>query len=541
MFARKFRSRLALVAASAAAALLLGACGGGSDDNDTPGGADAGTPKQGGTLTVALQSPAQSVNPRAFTDTSAVYVNRQIFDSLVDQDPKTGEILPWLATEWHVNETATEFTFHLRDGVTFSDGTPLTADVVKANFDDIIANKAKLNPAIAPVVKELTGATVADPKTVTVTFAKPQAAFLVTAARVAFAIQAPATLALPWDQRVDKVIGSGPFVLDAFGTNQITLNRRADYAWAGESLRHTGAAHLDKIVFKVVPESSVRTGSLQSGQVDVIADVPAADISTLRNGGQQLVTTPNPGLVWGLVPISERTPLNDPNVRRALTLALNRTEIRDTVLTEDFATATSVLARNTPGYVDLGTSLAFDAAEAGRLLDAAGWTRTGDNVREKDGKKLTLVAAWFRISSAAQKSLELIQAQLAKVGVDLQLLEQTGQQIVEGLKEVKYDFFWTNGTSADGDILRTSFSNTPPNYYRIPDGPLQPLLEQPLATGDPEARRQLLVQAQRQIIEQTLYLPVYEQTTVLGAGKKVHGLELAAGAGLAPLVNTWIS
>ncbi|UGQ13408.1 ABC transporter substrate-binding protein [Yinghuangia sp. ASG 101] len=541
MYAKKFRSRMALAAATAAAALLLGACGGGSTDDGTSTGGDAGAPRQGGTLTVALQSPAQSANPRAFTDTSAVYVNRQIFDSLVDQDPKTGEILPWLASSWHVNDSATEFTFHLRDGVTFSDGTPLTADVVKANFDDILANKAKLNPAIVPVVSELTGATVVDPTTVTVTFAKPHAAFLVDSARVALAIQAPATLALPWDQRVDKVVGSGPFVLDAFGTNQITLTRRADYAWAGDSLRHTGAAHLDKIVFKVVPESSVRTGSLKSGQVDVIADVPAADIGTLRDSGQQLVTTANPGLVWGLVPISERTPLNDPNIRRALSLAINRTEVRDTVLTEDFATATSVLASTTPGYVDLGASLAYDPAQAGRLLDAAGWTRSGDGVREKDGRKLTLVAAWFKISSAAQKSLELIQAQLAKAGVDLQLLEQTGQQIVDGLKEVKYDFFWTNGTSADGDILRSSFSNAPPNYYRIPDGPLQPLLTQQLATGDPAARNQLLAQAQQQIIDQALYLPVYEQTTVLGAVKKVHGLGLAAGAGLAPLVNVWVS
>ncbi|MGA4544947.1 ABC transporter substrate-binding protein [Uniformispora flossi] len=541
MYAEKFRSRVALAAATVAAALLLGACGGGTDDSAAPGAKDAGAPRQGGTLTVALQSSSQSANPRAFTDTSAVYVNRQIFDSLVDQDPATGEILPWLASSWHVNETATEFTFHLRSGVTFSDGTPLTADVVKANFDDIIANKAKLNPAIVPVVQALTGAKVVDPQAVTVSFAKPNAAFLVNAARVAFAIQAPATLALPWDQRVDKVVGSGPFVLESFSPNQVTLNRRDGYTWAGGSLHTAGAAHLDKVVFKVVPESGVRTGSLKSGQVDAINDVPAADIRTLRDSGQQVVTSPSPGLVWGLVPISARAPLDDANVRRALSLAVNRTEVRDTVLTQDFATATSVLAHTTPGYVDLGTSLTFDPAEAGRLLDAAGWTRSGDNVREKDGKKLTLVAAWFRISSAAQKSLELIQAQLAKVGVDLQLLEQTGLQIVDGLKQVKYDFFWTNGTSADGDILRSSFSNAAPNYYRIPDGPLQPLLEQQLSAGDPAARKQLLAQAQQQIVQQTLYLPVYEQTTVLAAGKKVHGLELAAGAGLAPLVNVWLS
>lgn len=545
MNTRAHRSRTALAAATVAAALLLAACGG-SDSGDGDGGKGAagkggGTPKQGGTLTIALQSPAQSANPRAFTDTSAVYVNRQIFDSLVDQDPATGKILPWLAKSWDVNPTATQFTFHLRTGVTFSDGTPLTAQVVKANFDDILANKAKLNPAIVPAVQALTGAKAIDAQTVTVTFAKPHASFLVEAARVGLSIEAPATLALPWDKRVDKVIGSGPFVLDTFAPGQIALHKRTGYAWAADSLHHTGAAYLDKVVFKVVPESSVRTGALQSGQVNAISDVPAADIQAVRDNGQQVISTPNPGLVWGLVPIESRSALGDANVRKALSLAVNRPEIRDAVLTKDFAVATSVLAHTTPGYVDLSKSLTYDPAQAGKLLDAAGWTRTGDGIRSKGGKKLTLVAAWFRDSSSNQKALELIKAQLAKSGVDLELLEQTGLQILDGLKKEKYDFFWTNATSADGDVLRSSFSSAPPNYYRIQDEPLQPLLEQQVATGDPAARNKLLAQAQERVVAQADYLPVFEQTTVLAAAGKVHGLSLGAGAGLAPLAGVWLS
>ena len=100
-------------------------------------------------------------------------MTRQLYDSLVEQDPETGEITPWLAESWEINDDATEFTFHLRDDVTFSDGTPFTADVVKANFDDIIANGAKANGAL-PAFTGYVETVVVDPQTVTVRFGAPE-------------------------------------------------------------------------------------------------------------------------------------------------------------------------------------------------------------------------------------------------------------------------------------------------------------------------------------------------------------------------------
>ncbi|MFD4693975.1 ABC transporter substrate-binding protein [Streptomyces sp. NPDC058463] len=534
--ARRLRSTLAL---AAGLTVLLTACGG--TDDAASGDAANSAPKKGGTLTLALQQSPQSANPRAFTDTGAVYVNRQLFDSLVNQDPETGKIVPWLAKSWEINKDATEFTFHLREGVTFSDGTPLTAEVVKANFDDLVANKAKVNPSIAPTVSAFTEASVVDPATVTVSFSKPNAPFLVAASQTGLSLVAPATLKLPWDKRVDNVIGSGPFVLDTFAPGQVTLSKRKGYDWSPGSVRHTGDAYLDKVVFKVVPEASVRTGSLESGQVQAVSDVPPGDIASVRDNGLKLVTRPNPGLVWGLVPISARKPLDDVRVRKAIALSVDRTEVRDAVLSPDFKPATSVLASTTPGYTDLGSVVKHDPTEAGKLLDTAGWTRSGDGVRAKDGKKLSLVVGWFPGYTASQKTLELIKAQLAENGIELKLLQQTGLQILDGLKQEKYDFFWTNGTQADGDVLRTSFSGAPPNYYRINDTTLEPLLQEQVATGDPAARNKILAQAQRRIVEEVVYLPVFEQTTVVATGKQVHGLTLGAGAGLNPLTPVWLS
>lgn len=532
--------RRAAPALIAGLALLLSACSGASSGDSAAGTAGA-SPKDGGTLTFALQSAPQSANPRAFLDTAAGYVNRQLFDSLVSQDPATGEIVPWLATSWKVNADATEFTFRLRNGVTFSDGTQLTAEVVKENFDDMVANRAKLNPSILPVLAAFSGAKAIDKSTVTLSFSRPNAPFLVEAAGTGLSLVAPATLALPWDQRVDQVVGSGPFVLDAFASGQVTLSRREGYKWGAGQRGDTAAAHLDKVVFKVIPESSVRTGSLRSGQILAVSDVPPGDIKSARDGGLHIINRSNPGLVWGLVPISARSPLDDVRVRRALALAVDRTEVRDAVLSPEFAPATSPLAATTPGYTDLGASVGHDLTEAGKLLDAAGWTRGDGGVRRKDGRRLSLVVGWFRGYSANQKTLELIKAQLAEAGVDLRLREQTGVQILEGLKKTAFDLFWTNGTKADGDVLRASFSGAPPNYYRIDDPTLEKLLQKQVATGDPEARRKVLAQAQKRIVDQGVYIPVFEQTSVLAANRKVHGLELGAGAGLSPLTGVWLS
>ncbi|MDX6740672.1 ABC transporter substrate-binding protein [Actinocorallia sp. A-T 12471] len=513
------------------------ACGGTTaDDGDAAGG----TPKPGGALTFALQSPPLSANPRAFTDSASVYVTRQLFDSLVAQDPATGEIGPWLAERWEANADATAFTFHLRDGVTFSDGTPLTADVVKANFDDIIANRAKLNPAIAPSVANLTGAK-ADGDSVTVTFGKPSAPFLQAVSSPGLSIVGAASLKLPFEERADKAVGSGPFRLDAFGQSGATLSRRTGYAWQPAREERTGDAHLDKVEFTVIPESGVRTGSLQSGQVLAIGDVPPADVQALRDGGRQVIARPNPGLVLGLIPIQARPALSDANVRRAVALSIDAAEVRDTVLSPDFAPATSVLAKTTPGYADLSAQVRFDPAEAARLLDAAGWKRAGDGVREKDGQKLSLVVGWFPIYGFNQKVLELIKAQAAKVGIELELLEQTGAQLLDGLKNAKYDFFWTNATSADGDVLRATFSGAPPNFYRIADPGLEELLQRQIGESDPGVRDKTLAEIQQHVVDQGLYLPVFEPTALLAASPKVHGLAFTASSGLGGLRDTWLS
>ncbi|WP_243715933.1 ABC transporter substrate-binding protein [Actinomadura darangshiensis] len=126
---RAWRSA-AVVAAGLAALTACGPGGGAS-------GGGAGTPRTGGTLTFAVGSDAGCADPQQVASNDTIYSVRQVVDSLTDQDPSTGKIVPWLAQSWTIGDDARTFTFHLRPGVTFSDGTALTAEVVKANFDAV--------------------------------------------------------------------------------------------------------------------------------------------------------------------------------------------------------------------------------------------------------------------------------------------------------------------------------------------------------------------------------------------------------------------
>ncbi|HWJ86434.1 MAG TPA: ABC transporter substrate-binding protein, partial [Cellulomonas sp.] len=201
MSARPLYSRaLRVVTGLTALGLVLTAC----SSSDTPAAdpstsesADSAAPVDGGDLIFAIGNDPISVNPAGIgSGNDTLYVTRQLVDSLLWQDPADGTLKPWLATKWESNADQTEFTFTLRDGVTFSDGTPFTAASVKANFDDSVAAGAKSSAAASFI--GYTGTTVVDDHTVKVAFSSPNAAFPQATSAVALGFVADSTLAIPF-------------------------------------------------------------------------------------------------------------------------------------------------------------------------------------------------------------------------------------------------------------------------------------------------------------------------------------------------------
>ncbi|MFJ9561350.1 ABC transporter substrate-binding protein [Streptomyces fuscichromogenes] len=531
-------SRWAPLAALLTTSVLLTACGSGSGDDGSGGG--SGQAKSGGTLTFAVGSDSGCVDPQQVGSNDTIYSVRQIVDSLTDQDPKTGKIVPWLAKSWEISADATTFTFRLRSGVTFSDGSKLTAQVVKDNFD-AVPKLGALGTLAEGYLSGVKSTTVVDPLTVKVTFKQPNAQFLQATSTHSLGIESSASVQKSPQQKCsDGVVGSGPFVLKQYVQNQsITLDRRTGYDWGSALWTKKGEAYLDKVVYKVVPEAGVRAGSLQSGQVDAISSVGKANEAALKGGQVTLQSRANPGVVFGLGLNNARPLLKDVKVRQAILAAVDRKQIADTVFPTGTRPATSVLAHTTPDYTDLSSDLAFDAAKAKSLLDAAGWQTGNDGIRAKDGKKLSLTITWFPNAATNQPALELVQQQLKAVGIDVVLRQLPVTQFATTLQGGDFDVVWGNVTRADPDILRGSFSSQLGNFYHLPASSLDTALNAQAATTDTAKRRQLVAQAQQLLVQNAYNVPVVELQTQLGVSKKVHDLEFDSGSRV-QLHDTWI-
>lgn len=533
-------SRRVIPAVGVAATLVVGLSACGSESAATQGG---GTPQAGGTLRYGLSQAPTCADPAQAGSNQTIYVARQVVDSLTDQDPETGEITPWLAEGWDVNEDSTQFTFHLKEGVTFSDGTPFTAESVQGNFDSIVNTLGGVKaPQATGYLAGYTGTTVLDEHTARVDFSAPNAPFLQATSTHQLGFLSAEDVAKSAEERcAGELSGTGPFTYEDYQQDRsATLVKRAGYAWGSDVFAHDGEAYLDRIEFTIVPESGVRTGSLASDQLDAVSDALPQDAPQIEGVGGRILTTPNPGLPFGFQPNVSRGVLSDPAVRSALIPAIDRTELVDTVLGPDFVPATSVLASVTPGYVAVD-EVTYDPDAAARILDDAGWVPGEDGIRVKDGERLSFSVLFSSVFAGNQAILELVQQQLREVGVDLQLDLVSTPETTARQNTGDYDTTYYNSTRADGDILRAAFGTEGRNLnQRGPIPELDDVLTVQLTTTDPATRSGYIEEAQQLVIDNALFIPTVELSQAIGAGPKVQDLLFEASARL-QFFDTWLS
>jgi peptide/nickel transport system substrate-binding protein len=534
------RRGLPVAATGLALALGLAACSG----SDAATGSDpaSGTPIRGGTLSIDVASTPLCLDPQNNNSNGNTAISRGLVDSLTDQDPATGKAVPWLASSFTVNANATEFTFTLRPHATFSDGSPVDAAAVKANFDSIVRLGAT-DAVGSSYLAGYTGTTVVGPLVARVTFSAPNAQFLQATSTAALGLLSPASLAATPQQRCQgqDLYGSGPFTLASQTPSEIRLVRRADYDWGSSLWHHQGAAYLAGIDYDVVPEDSVRTGGLASGQVDGVIGVEATDQKTLGSAGLDWLVRAVPGVTFNMTANTTHPIVSDPLVRQAIELGVNRSQIVSTLLSSSYKPATSILSSSTPGYADLSADLAYDPTKAETLLQGDGWTVGSGGIRVKNGKRLQVQVIYPGVDTASAQVLQLVQQQLAQIGVDLVLDGLPLNQLAPDQNAGDYDLLWFSLTRADPDILRTVYSVTQKDRAYLPTGnPLETLLDEQAATENPTTRQALVASAQKLIVQQAYSIPIYEAAQVDGFAASVHGAALDASA-QPELFDAWLS
>ncbi|MEL5990859.1 TIGR04028 family ABC transporter substrate-binding protein [Microbacterium phosphatis] len=529
--------------------LALAACAPAGGTGQAAGDPATGSqPVTGGTLTfLESQIPTCLYAGGGGFYPNATLIN-QLGDKLTYQDPETREITPWLATDWEVNADATEYVFTLRDDVTFSDGTPLTAEVVALNFDHFGLGDEALGLTKQEFVSNYVASEVVDEHTVKFTFSAPSPGFLQATSVVGATIVAEATATLPYEEQcqIENYVASGPFTVgDVQPEKQYDLVARDDYDWAPEADEHQGRAYLDAISVIVTPEDNVRIGALTAGQADAIRAVQVYDIESIEASGSTVYYAPTNGVNPQFALRPGNPILADVRVRRALQKATDVESAVESIFLGKFSPATSVLSQGATGYVDLSDKLGYDLDAAKDLLDEAGWTEGSDGIREKDGHKLELTTWPGAVFPLNQQLDELVAEQWKLAGVQLNIVTPDAATATAGAKDpiqqpvaithvgrVDPDVIWSNFGS---DSNRNGLGFTP----ETADATLDEILGDVRVLPTTEERFAKTAEAQEYLIDQAYVIPLYELPQTYAAQAKVQGLGWEA-VGRVDLTDAWI-
>jgi len=540
-------SRLALAGLAAVTGIALAACGSSGSSAGAGAGAGSGsggsgTPVSGGTLKVDLSAAPDCLDPAvAFTADERAIV-RPLADSLVSMSDK-GTIEPWLATSWSVNKDATVYTFHLKPGVTFSDGTPVTATAVKDTFDYLVKNLETTSTRGRGYLSAYKETKVVNSLTAEVVFSKPSVQFLAGASTTTLAIVSTSSASKTPDQRcAGDFVGSGPFTMTNYTQGQsVTETRRAGYDWGPATATHTGAAYLSGIDFQVVDTSNARDGALESGQTDVALDIATQDVPALKGAGVTPLFGTQPGMPASFVVNTTKPGLSDPTVRQAMTMGLNRAADVKAVLGSYYTPATSLLTHNLPEYTNESAAMAYDPAKAKQELQSAGWVAGPGGTREKGGVKLSFSVAYTDSYGAYYTSLlQLFQQDMKAIGINITLDDLTeAQQVSEGLSH-NFDLDITSLTDADPDVLRSTLGVLFPDAQALETTGIDTLFTQSDAEPVQAQRSATYAKIQNLMISNGFVIPFWEGGQFVGYTSKVHGLEMDFQSWLV-FYDTWLS
>lgn len=535
--AKPVRLGAVLVALAVLTATACSGDDGGSAGQSAAPDAAAGEPAPGGVLNYVTDVEPTCWDLQQQSTIASQTLLRNVLDSLVRLTPD-GEFHGWLAESWEVSPDGTAYTFTLRDGVTFHDGTPLDAEAVVFNLDRWIASGINLAPSVP-----YESATATDPLTVTVQLTEPYAPLLQILSMPIVSIVSPASVEQYTPEQLcaggEAIVGSGPFRSAAYVQGQSwTLQRNDDHDWAPENADHTGPAHLDGVEVTFIQENSTRVGALSSGQAHVVSNVPPVDVANLRGGETDVLTAEAPGIPYSLQLNTAAGPFADPAVREALRLGVDYDALVESLYHGLFPRAWSLLTPATANAYDasLEGEHAFDLDAARTLLDEAGWVAGDDGIRVRDGQRLE--AAWIVNQAWIREQRDVlgegIQDAARELGIDLQRETLDPGTFTARAQAGDYDLTDMSQSRAEGDMLNLAYRSTLTpagggvNYAQLDDPEVDRLLGDAARATDPAQRADLYAQVQQLLSDGSVAIPVYVPTYLLGTRTDVHGVHFDA-------------
>lgn len=528
----------------AASMAALTACGGGSGSGSGSAAADStAAPAAGGEtqaqaeiaegasvsqetdIVAAVNVDFTTMDPMDTSDTLSGGIQRMISDSLFGFDDDMG-IIPMLATGYEANDDATEFTITLREGISFTDGTPWDADAALANFAkwDDESLGLKRTTFLCNVLDTFEKV---DDYTIKVKLTEPFGAFISNLAHPACVIMCPKTIEAGVEECARNPVGTGQYkFVEWIEGDHLTLELNKDWwGYDAEICGGTALADADAgfktITFKPVPESATRVAMIQSGDAQVIWPIPTENVAVLESDPNVTAYREDGIVVRYLMMNTQKEPLNNPKVRQAMDYAVNKEAYIQVVDNGMSSVATSIIGPAVQYYKG-NDARPYDPEKAKELLAEAGYP---------DGFTTSVM---YANTTANQKRAEFLKQQFEQVGINLELkgmesavLNQKIQDVDVPGSEAEVECYLIGWSPSTGDAdwgIRplVAIESEPPMSYNIcyfENEELEGYIKTGLESADDAIRKEAYEKAQDLLFEEMpmLYLSLESNTWATGA------------------------
>lgn len=467
--------------------------------------AGCGASRDPGTIVFLIESSPSTFDPRVEADAQSERISQLIFDPLVERDANY-QPQPALAERWEYPDPLT-CVFHLRQGVRFHDGHPLTAGDVHYTFTSILEGRVVTTKSAN--FRAVTAIETPDDRTVIFRFKEPVASFLANVSQGAIGIVR---------EGANGPVGTGAFrFVSASPDEEVILDRNATY-WRG-------APAVARVRFKVAPDATVRALELRKGAADIAINALTADSVVALAREKHLRVVQAPGSVYQYIALNMEDPaLRQPNVRRALAYAIDRRPLIAYLWRNQARPATSVLPPNHWAFNAAAKDYAHDPQQAAALLDAAGFRKGADGVRLRLTMK-TSTEETSRLIAA------VIQQQLKEVGIAMEIRSNEFAtfyaDIVKGAFQM-YTLRWIR-VNTDPDIFEYAFHSRrfPPkgaNRGHYSNAALDQLLDASRVEMESEKRRAILLKIQEMLNQELPYIHLWTYDNVVIAHSRLEAI-----------------
>jgi len=483
--------------------IVLSACSG-----ESSSATDGKSSKADQSLTYASTTDAVGLSPIMTNDSASSSVIEQVYETLFNRNPETGEIEPNLAESYETPDANT-WVFKLKEGVVFHDGTPFNAEAVKYTFDKL-RDPATAAPR-ASLLEPVDAITVVDENTVEIKTKYPYGSFLAALSHSNTSIVSPTA-----DQKQDLMnqpVGTGPFKFVSWTPgDKIELESNEDY--------RDGAPSLKKVTYKVVPEVNTAISMLQTGEVQFIDALPTEQIKRLESMKDVDIAKKDGTPVYYLTVNHEKEISKDAKFREAIASAIDR-DAFVSKLNGLGVRSDSVVGPKVFGHDDSADTAGtpYDMEAAKKLVKENGFDDQPIKLLAANRGNYTLMA-------------EIVQAQLTEAGFKVEIESMEWAAFLDAARAGQYDLTfmsWSNVTGDGSELLYPNFHSDNignSNFGRYNNAEFDELVTASRTTVDQNERKELLNQANQLMVEQNAVVVMYHGVVTAATNKSVKGLQL---------------